>query len=138
MREEHTIHLVEIPLGGKEGLIWNRLHEEREDICVALLKQETEAGRHILQTRLRQVDDTLDRLMSGSYGHCSRCGNGIDNARLEIDPTLAFCRTCNPGGAAVGAEQSEAANVDEVALENLHAFDTDPAAHPQQPLSHVW
>ena len=64
MREERTIHLVEIPIGGKDGFTWNRLHGERENICEALLKEETESRRGILQARLRNVDDALDRLMS--------------------------------------------------------------------------
>jgi len=72
MREEHTIHLLEIPIGGKEGFVWNRLHGEREEICEALLKEETDGRRKILQTRLRNIDDALDRLMSGSYGRYSQ------------------------------------------------------------------
>jgi len=64
MREERTIHLIEIPIGGKDGFAWNRLHGEREDLCEALLKEETESRRKVLQTRLRNVDDALDRLMS--------------------------------------------------------------------------
>ena len=71
MREEHTIHLAEIPLGGKDGTAWNRLHGEREELCEALLKEETEGRRRIMQARLRQVDDALDRLMSGAYGNIS-------------------------------------------------------------------
>src|SRR6185503_9063168 len=38
MTDNHTIHLIEIPIGGRGGLIWNRLHGEREDICEALSK----------------------------------------------------------------------------------------------------
>jgi hypothetical protein len=38
MNENRTIKLVEIPIGGKEGFIWNQLHGEREDICESLLK----------------------------------------------------------------------------------------------------
>jgi len=68
MREERTIHLAEVPIGGKDGFAWNRLHGEREDLCEALVKEETEARRHILQARLRNIDDALDRMMSGSYG----------------------------------------------------------------------
>jgi hypothetical protein len=71
MREERTIHLVEIPIGGTEGFLWNRLHGEREEICEAIFKEDTEGGRKIMQARLRRVDDALDRLMSGSYGHSS-------------------------------------------------------------------
>jgi hypothetical protein len=72
MREEHTIHLVEIPIGGKDGFTWNRLHGEREEICEALVKEETEGKRHLLQARLRRIDDALDRLMSGSFGGSNR------------------------------------------------------------------
>jgi hypothetical protein len=56
MREERTIHLVEIPIGGKDGFVWNRLHEEREEICESLLKEATYVERQILQTRLRKLD----------------------------------------------------------------------------------
>jgi hypothetical protein len=69
MFEERTINLAEVPLGGKDGFVWNRLHEEREDLCEKLLQEETDGRRKMLQTRLRKVDDALDRLMSGSYGH---------------------------------------------------------------------
>ena len=72
MREERTIHLVDIPIGGKDGVTWNRLHGEREELCEALVKEETEGKRHILQARLRRIDDALDRLMSGSFGGSNR------------------------------------------------------------------
>ena len=68
MREERTIHLAEVPIGGKDGFAWNRLHAEREDLCEALVKEETQGKRHLLQARLRRIDDALDRLMSGSFG----------------------------------------------------------------------
>ncbi len=67
MREERTIRLAEVPISGNAGFVWNRLHEEREELCQKLLNGETEASRQILQTRLRSVDDALDRLMSGSF-----------------------------------------------------------------------
>ena len=44
MNEKRTIHLVEIPIGGKAGFVWNRLHGEREDICEALLKDSVGNG----------------------------------------------------------------------------------------------
>ena len=64
MREERTILLAEIPIGGKDGFMWNRLHGEREELCERLLKDDTEEHRKKLQSRLRRVDDALDRLMS--------------------------------------------------------------------------
>lgn len=69
MREERTIHLAEIPIGGKDGFTWNRLHGEREELCERILKDEDESDRQRLQARLRKVDDALDRLMCGPYLH---------------------------------------------------------------------
>ena len=127
MREERTIHLVDVPIGGKDGFVWNRLHGEREDICEALLEEETGGRREILQTRLRKLDDALDRLMSGSYGHCSKCGRTIDETKLDLDPAVSFCRNCrdrNPGAAAAGESENKDSSVDDVALESLNPFDT--------------
>jgi hypothetical protein len=66
MNENRTIKLVEIPIGGNGGFIWNRLHGEREEICEALSKDGADGGKESLQERLRNVDDALDRLMSAS------------------------------------------------------------------------
>ena len=62
----NTIRLAEIPLGGHDGFSWNRLHGEREDICEALLQDDSQEHKEMLQARLRKVDDALDRLMSSS------------------------------------------------------------------------
>ena len=94
------------------GIVWHRLHSEREDICEALLKecgqdhdgpaaelnedaaQAANWHRELLQARLGKVDDALDRLMSGSYGNCSKCGRWIEDTKLEFDPAIAFCLDC--------------------------------------------
>ena len=96
MSENQTIPLVEVPIGGKDGFLWNRLHEERESICESLLKDYRSPDPELdsLQTRLRKIDDALDRLMAGSYGHCSKCGCTIDQNRLDVDPVLALCLDC--------------------------------------------
>lgn len=128
MNENRTIHLVEIPIGGESGLIWNRLHGEREDICEALLKDVgpfVEERQQALQARLRKVDDALDRLMSGSYGNCSNCGRRIDDTRLDIDPALALCLDCwSREPHAAGPRKDESAEINELLLENLNPFDT--------------
>ena len=128
MNENRTIHLVEIPIGGKDGYIWNRLHTEREDICEALLKQSApyfEERQHVLQARLRKVDDALDRLMSGSYGNCSKCGRAIDDTRLDIDPVLALCLDCWSREPVVASDcEHEPSEINELQLENLNPFDT--------------
>ena len=130
MNENRTIHLVEIPIGGKSGLIWNRLHGEREDLCEELVKDSVpcfKERKQVLQARLRRVDDALDRLMSGSYGNCSECGGAIDDTRLEIDPALALCLDCwshQPGVTVAAEPESGLAEIKEVVLESLNPFDT--------------
>ncbi|HZI47459.1 MAG TPA: TraR/DksA C4-type zinc finger protein [Pyrinomonadaceae bacterium] len=94
MNGNRTIKLIEIPIGGKGGFTWNRLHGEREDICEALLKDNNDDRKESLQARLRKIDDALDRLMSGSYGNCSKCGGSIEEAKLDLDPALSVCRDC--------------------------------------------
>lgn len=121
MNENRTIKLAEIPIGGKGGFIWNRLHAEREDICEALIRDNADDRKESLQARLRKLDDALDRLMSGSYGNCSKCGGSIDEAKLGIDPTLALCRDCwtldhDPIPSTLDGS--------EVVLETLNSFDT--------------
>ncbi|HKO97602.1 MAG TPA: TraR/DksA C4-type zinc finger protein [Pyrinomonadaceae bacterium] len=113
MNTNPKIHLIEVPVGANGGLVWNRLHSEREDICEAMLKDSqnemkaqvgtdkrpddmstTNWRRELLQARLGKVDDALDRLMSGSYGNCSKCGKRIEDTKLEFDPAIAWCLAC--------------------------------------------
>ena len=69
--------------------------------------QETEALGEALahidaaRTRLRQIDEALERLAEGKYGICVDCGNEIPAERLEARPHSIRCRDC--------AERAEAA-----------------------------
>lgn len=115
MSTNPIIRVTDNPIDRNGGLVWHRLHSEREDICEALLKEsapgyERQAGikrgsnehvmrtanwhRELLQARLRKVDDALDRLMSGSYGECCKCGKWIEDTKLDFDPAIAFCLGC--------------------------------------------
>ncbi len=110
-----SIRVIDNPVDKNSGLVWYRLHAEREDICEALLKEsapgdEGQAGtervsnedvmrtaiwhREMLQARLRKTDDALDRLMAGLYGNCSKCGKWIEDTKLEYDPAIEFCVDC--------------------------------------------
>jgi hypothetical protein len=90
---------------GSDGSVWHRLHSEREEVCEALLKDFSPAGTgpertdvnwhfDLLQSRLRKIDDALDRLMSGSFGDCVKCGRWIEDTKLHFDPAIAFCVEC--------------------------------------------
>lgn len=45
-------------------------------------------------TLLKQVDDALEKIESGSYGVCQKCGNRISEERLEVVPYTSFCEKC--------------------------------------------
>ena len=154
MNTNAKTHLMDIPIAGNDGDLWNLLHSEREDICEALLKDSgremkaqvgmdqrpadtsaTNWHRELLQARLRKVDDALDRLMSGSYGNCSKCGKWIEDTKLAYDPAIEFCLSCwdlesqqyrTPilSQGACAATPSSALSPVEVPLETLQPFDT--------------
>ena len=43
---------------------------------------------------LRQIDEAIRRLESGTYGVCVECGEEIPEARLRALPFVRLCRTC--------------------------------------------
>jgi hypothetical protein len=129
MNENHTILLAEIPIGEKGGVIWNRLHGEREEICETLVNfsgPDSDVYRELLQARLRKIDDALDHLMSGSYGKCSQCGRSINEIKLEVDPTSALCLDCSASNSQSVVPSSERVptSTTNVLLETLNPFDT--------------
>lgn len=101
MNDNRTVQLLEIPIGGPEGDVWNRLHQEREDICETLVKDSGPGStvyRELLQARLRKIDDALDRLMS------------------RLDSPLSKPELVTSGNVASSAA--------DVVVERLNAFDT--------------
>lgn len=124
MNESRTIQFVEIPIGGKGGAVWQRLHKQRENICEMLLASseaasQTHQHQELLQARLRKIDDALDRLMSGSYGICSKCGCSIEHKTLELDVASARCRSCSQHESHRDGESDS-----EIILARLNSFDT--------------
>ena len=132
---------IDNPVEENGGVVWNRLHSEREDICEALLREPVSGfasaaatrtipredaphpanwHKELLQSRLRKIDDALDRLMSGSYGNCSKCGRWIEDTKLEFDAAIAFCISCWKHE----QRQDERTSLAGVALEKLAPFDT--------------
>ncbi len=46
------------------------------------------------RTRLKEVDESLDRIGNGSYGICEECGGPINLKRLEVRPVAKYCVPC--------------------------------------------
>lgn len=49
------------------------------------------AARNELITQLEKVNRALDRIESGTYGTCRKCGEKIPEERLNIMPTADLC-----------------------------------------------
>jgi DnaK suppressor protein len=43
---------------------------------------------------LKDIEDALDKIESGTYGICEECGKPISEARLKALPTARLCITC--------------------------------------------
>jgi DnaK suppressor protein len=43
---------------------------------------------------LAQVERALERMDSGSYGKCVRCGESVGDSRLEAMPAADLCISC--------------------------------------------
>lgn len=46
----------------------------------------------------KDLQKTLSKLQKGTYGQCEKCKRFIEEARLEIIPTAAFCIACSEAG----------------------------------------
>jgi RNA polymerase-binding protein DksA len=46
------------------------------------------------RAQLRQVEEALERLATGTYGACRSCGRPIADERLEAIPWAALCIDC--------------------------------------------
>jgi DnaK suppressor protein len=46
------------------------------------------------QVRLKEVDEALDRIKTGSYGVCEECGGPISLKRIEVRPVAKYCVPC--------------------------------------------
>ena len=44
--------------------------------------------------RLKEVDESLDRIENGTYGICEECGGPISLKRLEVRPVAKYCVPC--------------------------------------------
>jgi DksA/TraR C4-type zinc finger protein len=127
MTENRTIQLAAIPFAGKGGYIWNRLHGEREEICetlVGISGPNSSINGELLQARLRKLDDALDRLMSESYGLCSRCGQPINEIKLYTDPATELCLDCSGIKPAAVIRAAKDFQPQIAALQSLNQFDS--------------
>jgi len=58
------------------------------------MQLETERRRGI---EVQRIDAALSRIANEEFGYCVTCGEGIEEKRLEHDPTAPTCIVCARG-----------------------------------------
>lgn len=68
---------------------------DRSDLAQDYFRQNrNDALRSRMENTLKQVEIALERIDSGDYGRCERCGNNIPAARLQAIPYAEYCIEC--------------------------------------------
>lgn len=47
-----------------------------------------------INRRVREIDESLERIKDGTYGICQQCGDDIPEGRLEVRPKAKYCAQC--------------------------------------------
>ncbi|KAA0920268.1 TraR/DksA family transcriptional regulator [Aquicoccus porphyridii] len=85
---DQRLHEIEEELDAHQSKDWEELATEREDDEV--LEGLGLAG----QEEIRRIRAALQRIRDGEYGICTKCGEQIPEARLDVLPYTPFCKTC--------------------------------------------
>ncbi len=81
---EKDIHHTEEPV--EKDFAEQATQSENDDVLNAL---DDEA-----KTTIIQIDNALLRIQNGNFGICEKCGNPINENRLQIIPFANLCITC--------------------------------------------
>jgi DnaK suppressor protein len=46
-----------------------------------------------LKTRLNEIDSALEKIHTGKYGLCEKCGKKIEEEILDVDPESRLCKS---------------------------------------------
>src|SRR4051812_41374588 len=70
--------------------------DEHDPEGATIAFERSQIGALVRQARmhLTEVDAAVERLESGAYGVCERCGTSIEAGRLEARPVARTCVAC--------------------------------------------
>jgi len=49
---------------------------------------------HILEDKLKEIDQALEKIENNTYGICEKCNKEIEEKKLEINPSTDYCIKC--------------------------------------------
>lgn len=100
LEQEHKRLIEELDLvkaGGnsdKEQEKASSFHRTEEAADATTDLQRQAALETQMRNRLAGIEHALDKIESGTYGICDKCGGQIDPKRLEALPESTLCVTC--------------------------------------------
>jgi DnaK suppressor protein len=74
------------PISGRERI------PDENDLASELIERDLHIalkGRD--RSRLKSLNDAIERIEKGTYGICERCGRTIPEKRLELNPVASCC-----------------------------------------------
>jgi len=87
---EERLHGIESELLSHQSKDWEDMATEREnDEVLTAMGDEGKAEIRVIQAALERID-------TGEYGFCGKCGDAIEPARLDLLPATPFCAKCAP------------------------------------------
>ena len=94
--EEKRASLEEsLQVRSRQALSTQPINPDRADLAQNYYFQDREyALVDRLEETLDQVKAALNRIETGDYGKCVRCGKDISNERLEALPHVELCINC--------------------------------------------
>lgn len=97
LRQKLEAELAELTARAEtiEADLRHPLDADSEEQAMDLADDEALAGTDaVLRREIADIRRALDRIDSGDYGTCARCGVDIDPRRLEALPTATRCIAC--------------------------------------------
>ncbi|MFH1694540.1 MAG: TraR/DksA C4-type zinc finger protein [Patescibacteria group bacterium] len=85
--EENSKSLQDVDFGDAPG-------EDNEEADESEEASNELASIQLLERRLIDIGDALERIGAGTYGICTRCGEEISEELLEAMPESSFCKKC--------------------------------------------
>lgn len=65
------------------------------DSWMADIHTRVTSTKQMLSDLLKRTKNALSNINSGKYGKCEKCGNPIEQKRLEVMPTATKCISCS-------------------------------------------
>jgi len=56
--------------------------------------EERSSKLDLLELRLRDIENALEKIDEGNYGNCKNCKKKIEEDRLEVNPAAQTCKEC--------------------------------------------